>query len=367
MKNLSQNNFFFLAIGGLIFFGLLMLSSASAVISSNKWGDDYYLLKQQALNGLIPGLILFFAAGYFPYRKLKKFAMPLMLASIFLLALLFVPGLGVSIKGATRWLNLGIISFQPSEILKLAVIVYLAALFESHKKNSSDEAKGKFLPFAVISAVITALLISQPDLGTLGVVLGIAFMMYFAVGAKAMHILAVALLGLAGLAVFIVMSGHGLDRIEVFLNPHSDKLGSGYQISQAMGVIASGGYFGLGFGAFQEKAGSRLPEPMGDSIFAIVAQEMGFAGVLAITALLVTLGWYGLKIAKSSRDEFGALLVTGVIVWILIQSFINIGAISGFLPLTGIPLPFVSYGGTSLAILLTACGIVYNIQKTSLN
>jgi len=363
MKNINQNNFFFLAIGGLIFFGLLILSSASAVHSSQRWGDDYYFLKQQVFNGLIPGLILFFAAGYFPYRKLKKFALSMMFVSVFLLALLFVPGLGLFIKGATRWLDLGIISFQPSEVLKLAVIVYLAALFESHRRNSSDETKGKFLPFAVISAVITALLISQPDLGTLGVVLGIAFMMYFAAGAKVAHILAAALFGLAGLAAFVVISGHGLDRIEVFLNPHSDKLGSGYQISQAMGVIASGGYLGQGFGAFQAKTGLRLPEPMGDSIFAIVAQELGFAGVLAVIALLVALGWYGFKIAKSVRDEFGTLLVVGVVVWILSQSFINIGAISGFLPLTGIPLPFVSYGGTSLVILLTACGIVYNIQR----
>lgn len=354
-------------IGGLIFFGLLMLSSASAVLSSNKTGNDYFYLKQQVINGLIPGLILFFAASRFPYRRLKKFAMPLMLFSVFLLALLFVPGLGLSIKGATRWLDLGIFSFQPSEILKLTTIIYLAALFEPRKKNSSADPRGKFLPFAVISAVIAALLIAQPDLGTLGVVLGIAFVIYFSAGAEMKHILAVAFSGLIGLAIFIAISGHGLNRIEVFLRPHSNKLDSGYQISQAMGAIASGGVLGLGFGASQEKVGLRLPEPMGDSIFAIIAQELGFVGVLAVIVLLTALGWYGFQIAKSSPDKFGALLATGAVVWILAQSLINIGAISGFLPLTGIPLPFVSYGGTSLAILLTACGIVYNINKSTNN
>lgn len=354
-----------MAVGGLIFFGLLMLSSASAVLSFyNRGGDDYYYLKQQLINGLIPGLILFFAAGYFPYRKLKKFAVPLMFVSIFLLFLLFAPALGVSIKGATRWLDLGIISFQPSEILKLATIIYLAALFESRKKNSS--ANGKFLPFIVISAVIAVLLALQPDLGTLGVILGIALMMYFSAGAKISHILIMILLGLFGLAAVVFISGHGLDRIEVFLNPGSDKLGAGYQVSQAAAVIASGQYLGLGFGASQMKAGLRLPEPMGDSIFAIIAQEIGFAGVITVIALLVALGWYGFKTAKASDDEFGSLLVIGVVVWILIQSFVNIAAISGLLPLTGIPLPFISYGGTSLVILLTGCGIVYNIQKASL-
>ena len=152
----------------------------------------------------------------------------------------------------------------------------------------------------------------------------------------------------------------------MFLNPGSDKLGAGYQVSQAATVIASGQYFGLGFGASQMKAGLRLPEPMGDSIFAIIAQELGFVGVITVIALLVALGWYGFKIAKASGDEFGSLLVIGVVVWILIQSFVNIAAISGLLPLTGIPLPFISYGGTSLAILLTGCGIVYNIQRSSL-
>lgn len=365
MKNTHQNNFFLLAIGGLIFFGLLMLSTASAVLSFYNRGDNYYYLKQQLINGLIPGLVLFFAAGYFPYRKLKKFAMPLMFVSILLLFLLFVPALGVSIKGATRWLDLKIISFQPSEVLKLATVIYLASLFESRKKNSA-ETKGKLFPFVIVSALIAALLAIEPDLGTLGVVLGIALAMYFAAGAKISHILMIVLLGLVGLSAVVLISGHGLNRIEVFLSPNSDKLGSGYQINQATGVIASGKYFGLGFGASQIKSGLRLPEPMGDSIFAIVAQELGFAGVLAVIAFLVALGWYGFKIAKSSRDELGTLLVTGVVVWILIQSLINIGAISGLLPLTGIPLPFVSYGGTSLAILLTACGIVYNIQKASL-
>lgn len=363
MKKANDNNLFFIIIPILIVFGLVMLSTASAVLSHYNKGDDYYYLKQQLLNGVIPGILFFFAAGYFPYRKLKALSLPIIIAAISLLALLFIPSLGVSIKGATRWLNLGFFTFQPSEITKLSFIIYLAAIFESGKKNISD-LREKFIPFAAISGIICLLLALQPDLGTLGVIMGAALAVYLSAGAKLSHIAIIT--GIVAIAAVIIIFGfgYGLHRISVYLHPEADKLGAGYQISQAISIIGSGGYFGLGFGASQIKAGMRLPEPMGDSIFAIIAQELGFAGVITVISLFAVLGWYGFKIAKSAKDGFGALLATGIVSWILIQSFMNMSAISGLLPLTGVPLPFISYGGTSLVVLLTACGIVYNIQKS---
>lgn len=362
--NLSQNNLFLIVVSGLVLFGLVMLSTASAVFSHYNKGDDYYYLKQQILNGVIPGILLFIIASRFPYRKLKKLSLPIIAVSILLLAMLFIPKFGISIKGATRWLYLGSFSFQPSEVAKLAFIIYLAALFESRKKNASD-IKERLAPFLVISGIICLMLALQPDLGTLGVILGTALCVYFAAGAKISHIIIASIIGIVTAVMVIYGFGYGLHRIAVYLNPDLYKSDAGYQISQALSIITSGGYFGLGFGASQIKAGMRLPEPMGDSIFAIIAQELGLAGVIAIIFSFIILGWYGFKIAKSTKDEFGLFLTTGIVSWILIQSFVNIGAISGLLPLTGIPLPFISYGGTSLAILLTACGIVYNIQRTS--
>lgn len=363
MNKINQNNLFFIIVPILVVFGLIMLSTASAVLSHYNKGDDYYYLKQQIFNGIMPGVLLFFATGYFPYRKLKTLSLPIIIIAIALLVLLFIPSLGVSIKGATRWLNLGFFSFQPSEIMKLAFIIYLAAIFESKGKNTSH-IKEKLIPFMAVSGVICLLLALQPDLGTLGIIMGAALAVYFVAGAKLSHIAIITIIVAISAAIIILVFGYGVHRISIYLNPNTDKLGAGYQISQALSIITSGGYFGLGFGASQIKAGMRLPEPMGDSIFAIIAQELGLVGVIIIVFLFSVLGWQGFKMAKATKDNFGALLITGIVSWILIQTFVNMSAISGLLPLTGVPLPFISYGGTSLVVLLTACGIVYNIQKS---
>ena len=203
-------------------------------------------------------------------------------------------------------------------------------------------------------------------MGTLGVILLTAFAVYFLAGAKPAHLLAVILIGVVALSAFVYFKGYAWDRVQVYFNPTADVQGSGYQINRARTMIRSGGVLGIGYGQSQQKSTAFLPEPMGDSIFAVTAQELGFVGVSFAVALFSLLGWQGFAIARDARTAFGRMLAGGITVWILVQAFINIGAISGILPLTGIPLPFVSYGGTSLVVLLTACGIVYNIQRSSI-
>lgn len=364
MNLLSKNNLFPISVFLLVFFGLAMLSTASAALAFSKTGDSYFFLKRQIINGLIPGVLFFFIASRFPYYKLKKLVLPIIMLAIFFLFLIFIPQFGIETKGAARWIDFWGFSFQPSEILKLSFVLYLAALFEAKKDNISSLKEG-LAPFLVLIAIITALLVSQPDLGTLAVIISTALAVYFIAGAKKTHILAAILIGLFSVAAFIYFHGYGIERIQVYLNPESDRLGTGYQLNTALATISSGGFKGLGYGQSQQKSGIYLPEPMGDSIFAIVAEELGFMGISAAIFLFALFGWQGLRIAKLCPDLFGSLVAAGITFWVLIQAFINIGAMTGILPLTGLPLPFVSYGGTSMAVLLTACGILYNIQRTT--
>lgn len=365
MERTSLHNYAFIAsVAGLVLFGLAMLATASAVLAFNHTADNYFYLKRQLSHGVLPGIIFFFLASRIPYEKLRKLALPCMLLALVLTALVLVPNLGILENGATRWLKVGSFSFQPSEILKLASVLYLAALFEPKKRNVAREG---FVPFLFISGMVAFLLIAQPDMGTLGVILLTAFVVYFLAGAKPAHLLVVVLIGVVALSAFVYFKGYAWDRVQVYLNPSADVQGSGYQINRARTMIRSGGVLGIGYGQSQQKSTAFLPEPMGDSIFAVTAQELGFAGVAFAVALFSMLGWQGFAIARDARTAFGRMLAGGITVWILAQAFINISAISGILPLTGIPLPFVSYGGTSLVVLLTACGIVYSIQRATHN
>src|SRR3989344_228896 len=274
----AANRMFLVSIGALMLFGMAMLLAASGSLAYNHFGDNLYYLKKQLINGIIPGIIFFLIASRIPYRTLKRFALPFFLFSLFLLALVFAPVIGLSLKGAARWLQFGSFTFQPSEILKLCFIVYLAAFFESKKQRVTDIIEG-FVPFLGFSALAGVFLAAQPDLGTLGVILFTGLGMYFAAGAKWSHVLTAVVLGLIALLILIFMFGHAQERVNAFLNPQEDTMKSSYQINQALSAIKSGGVVGLGFGEAQGAGGSTLPEPMGDSIFAIIAQELGFLGV----------------------------------------------------------------------------------------
>lgn len=343
--------------------GFLILGSASMALSYKDFGSiSYYMGRQFLLGGIIGGALAV-ACFFLPYRAWKRMALPLMIISFILLALVFIPQISYSSGGARRWIHLGIFSFQPSEILRLSFIVYLASWLDARRKEVVSVSYG-MIPFALMIAFISVFLIMQPDIGTLGVIVATAGVLYLLGGGKTSQIAALAGLGLAALYIIIQTAPYRLNRILVFLNPETDPQGIGYQINQAFIAIGSGGMFGRGFGRGLQKY-NYLPEPMGDSIFAIFAEEMGFMGVGMLIALFLFFLWRGFLIAKHAPDIFGKLLASGLAVSILIQAFINMASISGLLPLTGIALPFISYGGTSLMITLASVGILLNISKYS--
>lgn len=343
--------------------GFLILGSASMALSYKNFGNiSHYILRQIALGGL-GGIIALCIAQAIPYSKWRAIALPLMIVSFVLMALVFIPHLSYGYGGARRWLQFGIFSFQPSEILKLAFIVYLASWLDARRKEVSSVSYG-ILPFAFMLGIIGVFLMMQPDLGTMGVIVAAAGMMYFLGGGKISQMATMIAFGLMIFYLLVQIAPYRLDRFLVFLNPDTDPQGIGYQTKQAFIAIGSGGFSGRGFGKSLQKY-NYLPEPMGDSIFAIYAEETGFVGILILMSALGFFLWRGMIIAKKAPDIFGRLLASGIIVSIGAQAFINMAAISGLLPLTGIALPFVSYGGTSLMITLASVGILLNIAKQS--
>lgn len=347
-------------IFALLVFGLVMLSSAGIAISQ-RFGDPYYFFKHQLFYGVLPGLALMYFVQKIDYRFWKKFAFMFFVANLLLLVLVFIPGFGLRFQGASRWISLGWFSFQPSEMLKLSIILYLAAWLESRREKGADFFEG-FLPFLAIVGTVGYLIIKQPDMGTLGVIVLIAMSIYFMFGAKFGHLAAMLGLGTLAFTALVKFESYRMSRLLVFLHPELDPRGIGYQINQALLAIGSGGIFGLGLGHSRQKF-NYLPEPVGDSIFAIIAEEIGLIGAAALVILFVVFAMRGLKIAKNAPDVFGRLVAVGITSWIIFQSLINISAISGLIPLTGVTLPFISYGGTSLVFSMVAVGILLNISR----
>lgn len=344
----------------LLIFGLVMISSAGVAYSTTRFDSPYFFFKKQ-LFGIAVGLIMLFIFQKIDYRFWKKISFPFFITSIIFLILVFVEGMGSKIYGASRWIQLGPLSFQPSEMLKLSLIIYLAAWLESRGEKIRDFFDG-FIPFIFIIAIISFLLLKQPDMGTLGVLILVAISIFFVSGSKMSHIFLMLGGGIAAFLALIKMESYRMNRLLVFLHPETDPKGIGYQINQALLAIGSGGIFGVGLGHSLQKF-NYLPEPVGDSIFAIIGEELGFIGALFLLFLFLFFTLRGLKIAKHAPDNFSKLMAVGIVAWIFFQAFINIAAISGVIPLTGVPLPFISYGGTSIAFLLTGVGILLNISK----
>ncbi len=349
---------------GILFFGLVMLSSASSVISYQKFGSSFYYISHQILFGVLPGLVLFFLASRIDYHIWKRAAFLLILASIVLLVLVFIPGLGFSYGGATRWVHLGPILFQPSEAVKLTFLLYLAAWFSSKGEKHIKDFSYGFMPFMALLGSIAMLIILEPDIGTMSVIVAIAFSMYLVAGANLGHVLLFA--SGAGALFFILINtaSYRLQRFTTFLHPELDPQGIGYHINQALLAVGSGGLLGRGFGHSRQKF-AYLPEVTGDSVFAIIAEELGFILSAAVVLLFTLFALRGFRIAAEAPDDFGRYACVGIMSWVIFQSFINIAAMLSLLPLTGIPLPLVSYGGSSLLVLMTAMGIVVNISRQS--
>ena len=350
-----------LAIAGITVFGWLMLASASSVLAQKYFNDAFYFVKHQMLYGGLIGLGTFLVGYFVPYRFWRRLAFPAIVLALVLLVLVFVPGLSVSAGGASRWIGIGPLTLQPTEVAKLAFILYLAALLEKKGEDVKDFKKS-VIPFLIMMAILSTLIMMQPDMGTLLLITLVASSMIFVAGFKLRHLIMIALGGLAVFAVFLNTARYRLERIMVYLHPELDPQGIGYQINQALLAVGTGGLWGLGFGRSRQKY-YYLPEPAGDAIFAVLAEEFGLIRSILVILVFGLIGWRGWLIARQAPDVFGRLLATGITAWILLQAFINIGSILALTPLTGIPLPFISYGGSALATLLFASGVLLNISQ----
>ena len=354
----------YLFIGALILlvlFGFVMLASASSDIAKFRFDDSYHYLKQQAVNGIGFGLAGLFLGAFLFYRRWERVALPLLGLTIILLILVFTP-LGFSTKGSARWVDFGFIAFQPGELLKITFLVYLAAWISKNTKRGSSLSEG-FLPLLVLMGGVGFLLLMQPSTTTAVVILISSIVVYFMAGARFRFLALLGFIGVMGLSFVIYSTPYRLQRVLTFLQPETvDVLEEGYHIDQALTAIGSGGLFGVGYGKSTTKL-HYLPEPIGDSIFAVIAEELGFVGASVMLFLFFVLVLRGFMIARRVSDVFGRLLVLGFSSLIAIQVFINVGAVSGVLPLTGVPLPFVSFGGTALAVFLTMGGIIINVSR----
>jgi cell division protein FtsW len=361
-KSGHRPDYFLLAlVFVLTVFGLVMLSSASSDLGRTRFDDSYYYVRHQIYYGLLFGIVGFLAAYFINYRRIKKFALPLLLISIVFLALVFT-SFGLEVRSANRWLRFGPISFQPAELMKLTFIIYLAAWFSNQKMKRVSNIGEGLLPFGIMTGFIAILLLLQPATSTVVILLTAGFSIYFLSGAKWRHIGAMVFLAVLGIGLVILATPYRLKRITGFLNPGEDALGQNYQLNQAQIAIGSGGLSGAGYGQSATKV-SYLPTPIDDSIFAVVGEELGFMGAGGLIALFAVFTFRIFWLAKNTHDQFGKFLLIGFGTVIALQSFVNMASISGLIPLTGVPLPFVSYGGTALAIFLTMSGIIINVSK----
>jgi cell division protein FtsW len=358
------------AIGGILIFGILILTSVSATLSSQKIGTAYYYLNHQLISGIIPGIILGFVAFRISLKWLKKIAPYIFLLAILLMILVFIPKIGFSAGGASRWIHLGFTTVQPSEFLKLAVIIYLASWLSSRTEKIFNRQpagfKQTFFPFVATLMFLGLLLYMQPDLSTFGIIAVTSFVLFFLANTPIIQNILLFLAGCGGLIFLAFRESYRANRISVFFNSQVDPLGIGYQLSQAKIAIGSGGIFGLGLGMSQQKYGL-LPEPMSDSIFAVLAEETGFIGGMIVILLFALIFWRGFKIAMQSSDKFSKLLAFGITFWILIQTLINISSMIGLFPLAGIPLPLFSYGGSAIIAELTGLGLLLNVSRQNIS
>ena len=345
----------------IIAFGLVMLASASSDLAKMEFGNSYFYLNHQLLYGLLPGLIGFFIASNIYYQNYKKLITPLFIVNIIMLILVFSP-LGVTSGGASRWLNFGFI-FQPSEFLKISFIVYIAAWLSGNEKRKNSFLGG-FVPFLAICGLVSILLIIQPSTSIVAILMLSALIVYFVSGAKVSYILGAMVLAAILFAGFLYLTpdSYRTQRIMSFIDPNQNVLGASYHINQSLIAIGSGNIFGVGYGESTTKI-RYLPEPIGDSIFAVISEELGFIGGIALILCFLILITRIFILAKRCSDRFAQLILVGFGSLIGIQVFVNIGAISGLIPLTGMPLPFISYGGTALAVFMIISGIIVNITK----
>jgi len=335
--------------------GLIMVYDSSVAMAIRDFQNQYYYLIEQA-KWMLLGWVILPIFLFIPYRTWYPIAVPFIMVTIILLLLVFIPGLGVHALGARRWINLGFTVLQPAELAKLSLILYLSAWF-------SNKERKRLGAFALLISIVVGLILLEPDMGTATVTVGVAVILYFFSGAPMRHFYIMIPVCIAFIIALALISPYRLARLTSFINPEKDPLGSSYQVRQATLALGSGGIFGVGLGKSRQKY-QYLPEANTDSIFAIIGEETGLVGGLTIISLYLFMLFWGYKIALRAKDAFGKYLALGITSWIVLQAGINIAANAALIPLTGVPLPLISYGGSSTIVILSALGILMNIGRS---
>jgi len=340
-------------VTGLTIFGILMVYDASIIEAYQQFGDKLHFARLQLMWGLA-GLSLMVVVSFIHHQIYQKFALPLFLLTLFFLVLVLIPGIGSKVQGARRWFPLGPVGFQPSELAKITVTIYLSSLLAKRQQ---------IIPFIIVLSLTLGLIMFEPDLGTAVIIATIAILLYFLSGAPLTAIIITGIVAAVIGTMLIFSSPYRTARLKTYLDPTSDPLGASYHIRQILIALGSGGLFGQGIGRSRQKY-QYLPEATTDSIFAIVGEELGFLGAFALIGLFTIIIWRGFLIASSSNNKFSQLLASGITGWFAFQVIINLSAMVSLLPLTGVPLPFISYGGSSLITSLSGIGILLNISKS---
>lgn len=338
----------------LLVIGVVTVYEASALEAIENYSDRMHFARLQ-LQWIGVGLVGMVVTSLLSIQLLKKITVPLLLASLFFLLIVLIPGIGTEVGGARRWLSLGFFNFQPSELMKFSLILYLSAFFQKTVK---------YQPFFVLLVATIALIMMQPDLGTTLVIIATSMSLFFVAGASWTAIVGLVMTGVAGVVGLILTSPYRMGRLLTFLDPQRDPTGASYHIRQILIAIGSGGVFGLGIGKSLQKY-RYLPEAMTDSIFAVYAEETGLIGSLVLLLIFMYVAYKGFWIASRTKDNYLQLLATGTTCLIILQAFLNLAALTALVPLTGIPLPFISYGGTSMVISLASIGLLINIARNS--
>ncbi|MDQ3951606.1 MAG: putative lipid II flippase FtsW [Actinomycetota bacterium] len=344
--------------------GILVLVGLVMILSASLWNSEaspFLYFNKQALWAAL-GLAAFVFFSRFDYRRLKGLGFKLLPLVVLLLLIVLIPGIGTNVGGSSRWFRLGPLSFQPSEAAKLALILFAADVFSRKREAKFKDFAHAALPMIPILGLLATLVMLQPDLGTTSLLGLIGFGMLFVAGARLRHLLPFAFVG-TGLALGAALfEPYRRARILAFLNPWADPLNTGYHTIQSLIALGSGGWFGVGLGASRQKW-TYVPNAHTDFIFAILGEEMGLLGTLVIVGLFAFLAYLGITTARRAPDRFGMLVAAGITMWITLQAVVNMGAVTAALPVTGVPLPLVSFGGTSLVICLVAMGILTNIAR----
>jgi cell division protein FtsW len=358
-RKVSPDYFLFLVVVALAGFGVVMVYSASAILAADRFRDPYFFLKKQCFWALL-GLGALWAIMGVDYRRWRAVVLPLLGLAVVLLLAVLVPAFGQEINGTRRWLRWGPVSFQPTELAKLALVLYLADFLARRQAQIGSFWRG-FLPPLLVTGVMAGLILRQPDLGSSVALVAVVLSMLYVAGARLRHMAVVALAAVPVIVLLVAGASYRLRRVFAFIDPWADPRGAGFQIIQSYLALGGGGLTGRGLGESKQKL-FYLPEPHTDFIFAIVGEELGFVGAVVTVSLFGLLLWRGMRIALRVAEPFGALAAIGITVMLTAQALVNLGVVVGLLPTKGLPLPFVSFGGSALLVAMASVGLLLNIS-----